>query len=377
MRLPSTSNLLPPLPNYNTNTETETETQRGKESAVHCPKRSPLGNVPGDPLCCERLAAPQNSATQFQVRPVRAGIDGLLMLILLFSFQIRVPVMDEVIDAFELLALELPDPEQELSPQNLGPKLETFTIFPKLPIELRRMIWRLTFPSRRMIDLTLALQHLGRFCTRRRPADPKLPVALHVNQESRSIALKTYYILFQQQPRWVNKRQPTGMRPICFDPRVDLVLSDLNDILVLMLPGKVFGKDLECLNLIKTLEIRNFRWNVEAIWNGKCTADALYYSKGGVLKYLRGLEEIHLVSRPEDVIFDDPVEDSEDCFWWLKSCFDELRKSDPEREPFPVVWLHDFRRRKTRSDKEQMEDERIGWPWICALADERESSDSG
>jgi 2EXR family len=299
------------------------------------------------------------------------------MLTFQFNFQIRLPDMDEVIDAFNLLALELPDPEQELSPQNLRPKLETFTCFPELPFELRSKIWRFTFPGRRIIDLTLATQHIVRFRTRGRPADPKLPVALHVNQESRSIALKAYYIIFQQQPRWVNKKQPTGMRPICFDPKVDSVFVDLNDILIRINPHKMFGKDLECLNMIKTLEIRNFRWLSEVDYFDKSTSYALHHSKGGVLKYLRGLEDVHLVSRPDGDIFDELVDDSDKCFVELVLCFSEHARFDPGRKPFPQIWLHDYRRRKTRSDQEQLLAEMFVWPWLCEeWDDERASSDS-
>jgi hypothetical protein len=51
----------------------------------------------------------------------------------------------------DFLFLELPDPEQELSLQNLT--LDTFTCFPGLPLEVRRMIWKSTLLGRRIIDL--------------------------------------------------------------------------------------------------------------------------------------------------------------------------------------------------------------------------------
>jgi hypothetical protein len=144
--------------------------------------------------------------------------------------------MDEFIDAFDLLSvlvLELPDFEQELSPQNLGHKLETFTCFPRLPPEMRGTIWKFTFPRRRLIDLTLVRPYYGRPIYGR-GADPKHPIALHVNRESRAIALQTYHGIFQMQPLPLdgtkNKTKP-GIRSLFFDPKVDEFCMDSYDIL--------------------------------------------------------------------------------------------------------------------------------------------------
>jgi hypothetical protein len=374
MRLPSTSsssNLLPPLPNYNTNTNN----QRGKGSSNHYPGTSPLGNLPRDPLCCERLAAPQNSATQFQVRPVRAGIDGLLMLILRFGFRIRVPVMDKVIDAFNLLALELPDPEQELSPQNLGRKLETFTCFPKLPPELRRIIWKLTFPNRRLIDLTLVRLYRGRPIYGR-GADPKHPIALHVNRESRAIALQIYHGIFQMRPLPIyehkNKTKP-GIRSLFFDPKVDQFCMDSYDILnwvdsKIILAAFLVETDLKCFGLIKSVEIRNFSWHFGLNGGGWPTPERL---ETGMLEYFRGLEELHLVAGIDfDLFGEDSVLDSAACYSTLHNYFERKARLDPERPPSTRFYLHDYRRRTTRCDIDHILHELIEWPFFEGVDDD-------
>ncbi|KAH9217532.1 hypothetical protein DL95DRAFT_406577 [Leptodontidium sp. 2 PMI_412] len=83
---------------------------------------------------------------------------------------------------------DLPDKGEELSVQDTGP--ETFPQFPKLPIEIRFNIWKLNLPPPRLLKVS---------------HDPKkdeeahcyspTPTLLHVNQESRSEALRRYLLL--------------------------------------------------------------------------------------------------------------------------------------------------------------------------------------
>lgn len=54
-------------------------------------------------------------------------------------------------DTFALMR-ELPDFDQEVSTQVLC-KLDEFTVFPKLPTEMRLKIWRFTFPPGRKLRL--------------------------------------------------------------------------------------------------------------------------------------------------------------------------------------------------------------------------------
>jgi hypothetical protein len=69
-----------------------------------------------------------------------------------------------------------------------------FTLFPKLPLEIRLMIWVMTFKKQHVdIDLDLSCDdqiNLGRQIPR-----PVFPVALHVNHESRTETLRHYCII--------------------------------------------------------------------------------------------------------------------------------------------------------------------------------------
>jgi 2EXR family len=65
---------------------------------------------------------------------------------------------------------------------------QTFTLFPKLPIEIRGMIWRATFRPRRHV--WSYEDGLDTCCKRVGLTHP--PIALFVNKESREKALKSY-----------------------------------------------------------------------------------------------------------------------------------------------------------------------------------------
>jgi hypothetical protein len=67
-------------------------------------------------------------------------------------------------------------------------KPKTFTLFPKLPIEIRRMIWRATFRPRRHV--WSYEDGAGPCCKRLGLTHP--PIALFVNKESREEALQCY-----------------------------------------------------------------------------------------------------------------------------------------------------------------------------------------
>jgi hypothetical protein len=105
--------------------------------------------------------------------------------------------MNDVTRTLELLQFELPDFELELVAQNS----DTFTCFPKLLPELRRMIWRASLPGNGTLDLHSLLYSMNTnrataWCSSKEPRnrDPKLPIALHVNQESRRGTLERYAV---------------------------------------------------------------------------------------------------------------------------------------------------------------------------------------
>lgn len=70
--------------------------------------------------------------------------------------------------------------------------LTTFTCFSKLPPELRIKIWRFTFPGQRLVEVRRHVTPMGfKFLT---PAP--VPVALHINAESRHEAMKVFTLCF-------------------------------------------------------------------------------------------------------------------------------------------------------------------------------------
>lgn len=108
---------------------------------------------------------------------------------------------------------ELPQPSSFDHPIVNDDSLRSFTLFPKLPIELRLKIWRSTFPRNRSIDLhKWAMARTYKFLEEGEglPA----PVTLYVNSESRQETLKHYFIL----------REKIGCsRPDFFNPTLDRV----------------------------------------------------------------------------------------------------------------------------------------------------------
>jgi hypothetical protein len=83
---------------------------------------------------------------------------------------------------------ELPDPNQELFFQCLS----TFPLFPKFPLEIRRLIWKETFHQ------TKHLWYWGfrseEYCHHLRHV-PHPPISAHINQESRTETLQHYLML--------------------------------------------------------------------------------------------------------------------------------------------------------------------------------------
>jgi hypothetical protein len=107
-----------------------------------------------------------------------------------------------------LFTFELPDPEIQLYIQ-LGKDLDTFTLFPRLPLELRLKIWRRAFPKPRLV-------HIGPSCSvcycwshdylKAKVQHIPLLVTLRINSESRTETLKFYTVIWRDEKD--NLRQP-------------------------------------------------------------------------------------------------------------------------------------------------------------------------
>ena len=165
-------------------------------------------------------------------------------------------VMDSLTSEFEAVRLALPDPESELFHQYLN-KLDTFHPFPKLPLELRTMIWRYAFPRGRkvMIDETIEEKlfrcFAGRGIVRRIRRNPPLPAVFHVNKESRAIALSAYTQILPSSPN-------CGAVIYLHLDLDTFVLRDVNNVWALSVPFA--GSDpmfVETLGKIQVLEIIN------------------------------------------------------------------------------------------------------------------------
>ena len=71
--------------------------------------------------------------------------------------------------------------------------LAKFTLFPKLPFELRHIIWRYNLPRRRGVEVLY--DDMTGEC-----ASPcSIPMALHVNSDARGAALESYELVFSAQ----------------------------------------------------------------------------------------------------------------------------------------------------------------------------------
>jgi hypothetical protein len=153
-----------------------------------------------------------------------------------------------------LFTLELPDPELELYIQ-LGKDLDTFTIFPELPLELRLEIWRGAFPNPRFV-------HFGPSCVYRHCIDHHqlkmkdqrlpLPVTLRTNSESRTETLKCYTVVLRDE-------KDKLLRPLCFDHLRDKLYmgycDDYGDPLMLDWVEQLKAKAPGGLEKVRNLEL--------------------------------------------------------------------------------------------------------------------------
>jgi len=141
-----------------------------------------------------------------------------------------------------LLFNELPDPSQEIAIQR-GYDTDTFTCFPRLPIEIRFKIWRYSYPAPRAINLLprcqgYCLHELVGLPQRHRIADSSrfqvvtlrrsrvpLPITLQINRESRRETLMNYILVFRHENDLRSSNELTVVRidngPFCFHPLRD------------------------------------------------------------------------------------------------------------------------------------------------------------
>ncbi|KAF8863003.1 hypothetical protein BDZ45DRAFT_738682 [Acephala macrosclerotiorum] len=128
---------------------------------------------------------------------------------------------------------ELPDPDQALYIQ-MGKPLDVFERFSNLPIEIRLRIWRLSFPEGRNMWLDIG-HNTERFFEDwyKHHLQRPFPIALYINQESRSETLRHYVILYQsegspllEQTYGSRPYKKGGKRPMCISFTRDTVWID-------------------------------------------------------------------------------------------------------------------------------------------------------
>ncbi|RDL40218.1 uncharacterized protein BP5553_00197 [Venustampulla echinocandica] len=113
-----------------------------------------------------------------------------------------------------------------------------FRRFSNLSIELRYMIWKLALPSARVIKVTYGVfqqdQEDGSIIEFiQGVTDAQTPTLLHVNHESRRVALKNYKLCFEEEFRY----------PIYVDIRRDVIMvacMEAVDILLNVSPTNIF-----------------------------------------------------------------------------------------------------------------------------------------
>jgi hypothetical protein len=94
----------------------------------------------------------------------------------MYAFKYKTAPLDRQVESF-------PPPEPQLPPTSSG---ESFYLFPKLPTELRLIIWSLALPKGRVVSIKDTASSLVA------TYDPV--TLLHVNQEARELALKSYHL---------------------------------------------------------------------------------------------------------------------------------------------------------------------------------------
>lgn len=265
--------------------------------------------------------------------------------------------VDDITNTLRLLQLELPDYEQELSSQNLIP--DTFTCFPRMPTEIRQMVWVIALPGRRLINLVPHSHDGGYRQSIRDKRDPKLPITLQVNRESRHVTLKHYRISYQRPRPSTNPlvynplERHAGARCMCVDPNVDMFYIDMKECFNSETRvAELYLQDPECFNSIRTLEIRRAYWL--DIATDPLEPLALQYLQSGALKYFPGLHALHAVAWSEVMFIKD-----EDALNWQDMILAAIRMIQMEDHPaamrsIPKIFFHHCRRRQTCSDEEYM-----------------------
>ncbi|KAL5319349.1 hypothetical protein ACEPPN_012400 [Leptodophora sp. 'Broadleaf-Isolate-01'] len=251
-----------------------------------------------------------------------------------------------------LLSLELPDPEQRIAEQELGQALENFTGFPRLPCEIRLMIWKQTLPGRRVVAL------LPRW-TPQQDQISTLPITLYINSESRSFTKRHYGVFFQRDQVFF---KGWFRRVFAIDPSVDLLCVNWRSLRMSRNLPDIYSQGPASFDKVRCIEIEQIyssgmAWGVSDnsfhFLNNRQRMDMWLY------RTFKGLQQVHFVS-PKDGSFNGP-EVKEYCEMISKTR-DGESDSKSKKDSLEII-LHDFRRRQIRSDYDHLHEAAVPYPW--------------
>ncbi|KAL2074174.1 hypothetical protein VTL71DRAFT_7952 [Oculimacula yallundae] len=134
----------------------------------------------------------------------------------------------------EAPVLERPPAQSSSLP--LAPPLKRFKFFPRLPAELRLMIWELALPGERVVRIQdfpeCIHKHQPSAVCRCIGSKARVPTLLHVCHESRALALKHYTITFENRM----------FQPTYFNPNLDILyFASVDDFMKFAHPVPVYS----------------------------------------------------------------------------------------------------------------------------------------
>lgn len=229
------------------------------------------------------------------------------------------------------------------------------------------MIWKLCLPGRSTIDLApyslAACDPECPGCNKDwdfRPRGPPPPITLSINQESRTLTLEKYFIIFQKDTGYV-KIDTRGNfvsteRALIINPELDHVwvnfghLFDHTDRF-----ASTYEQAVGCFEKIQSLEVRNFSWcQVVHPDTLGLLVEQFERSDGGIFKYFEELEELRLVAtnrhpRCEMEAAVEMIREGME-YEMMSDFFGQVGRSYPE------VYFHSWRGIRVRTDEEYQEE---------------------
>jgi hypothetical protein len=149
----------------------------------------------------------------------------------------------------------------------------TFTLFPRLPIELRLRIWRLGFAHGRQVSFTAFAPGLtpkdSEVIQKKDLLSSPLPITLFVNNESRKETMKHYLVVSRRGH--TGKLRKEDEQPFCYNPKLDVAW--IAPMTIFWVPTLSWMKYLkskapEAFSKTKVLEVRFWDWDTAFNFNG-------------------------------------------------------------------------------------------------------------